>query len=71
MLKVGDEVKVAGRTFCGVVTSVDYSNYPGISNKAEILTGSGRCMTEPIIQLEKTGRHFKQIAKVLKKLKGE
>lgn len=70
-LKIGDEVKIAGRNFLGVVTYVDYFDYPGISNKAVILTGSGQCIEKPIIQLEKTGRHFTQIEDVLKQLKGE
>lgn len=66
-IKVGDEVYIIMENYPSVVTCIFSES--GLDNpKAVHITKSGKYAVTPLSQLHKTGKHFDQIAEVLKQL---
>jgi hypothetical protein len=64
-IHVGDEVYLLDVNYLSIVTSID--DYYGVE-KATCITQNGKWYVNTISELHKTGRHFSEIAEVLKKL---
>jgi hypothetical protein len=64
-IHVGDEVYLLDVNYLSIVTSID--DYYGVE-KATCITQNGKWYVNTISELHKTGRHFPEIAEVLKKL---
>lgn len=69
-IKVGDEVYLSSlsKDYPRIVLSL-YAEDDGLGLKARTMLSSGTIDIKPISEFKKTGRHFDQIAEVLKQLK--